>query len=87
MSKHPKTLEGISLSLETLASSIGHLSYDQTSVFIKALADDIQKQADADAVKGREKLSTELYATAKRLYEAKEKMDLAWEICKPYMKN
>ena len=63
------------------------MQYDYTSSFIESLADDIMKQADADSARGRGKLSSKLYETANELYQAKEKMDLAWKICKPYMKD
>ncbi|MFA7707948.1 MAG: hypothetical protein WCX73_03290 [Candidatus Pacearchaeota archaeon] len=87
MSKHPKTVKGFTGSLEQLAKSIGNMSYDQTGIFIEKLADDIVKQADEDIKKGRKNLAIKLYATAEKLYRAKDKMDLAWKICEPYMKN
>jgi hypothetical protein len=61
------------------------MTYDQTSLFIEKLADDITRQADADFARGRTKLSKKLYATAEELYKAKERMDKAWKICEPYM--
>jgi len=87
MAKHPKNVVGFEGSLEQLAKSIGNMTYDQTALFIEKLADDIKRQADADLARGREKLATELYATANRLYKARDKMNLAWKICEPYMKE
>lgn len=87
MVRHPKQVEGFDGSLEQLAGSIGNMTYDQTASFIEKLADDINRQADADLARGRTKLASELYATAKNLYRAKESMDLAWKICIPYMKS
>ena len=87
MAKHPRNVEGFEGSLDELAKSIGNMAYDQTTSFIEKLADDIKRQADADLKRGREKLATELYATADELYQARDKMYLAWKICEPYMKE
>jgi hypothetical protein len=87
MAKHPRSVEGFEGSLEELARSIGNMTYDQVSYFIEKFADDIKRQADADLKRGREKLALELYATATKLYEARDKMNLAWKICEPYMKD
>lgn len=87
MTRHPKHVEGVNCSLEQLAGAIGNMTYDQTASFIEKLADDIKRQADADFARGRTQLASKLYATAKDLYRAKENMDLAWEICIPYMKS
>jgi len=85
MREHPRTVEGFEGTLAKLAGSIGNMTYDLTASFIGELADDITKQADADSARGRKKLSSELYSTAKELYEARDKMYVAWEICRPYM--
>ena len=87
MTKHPRTVEGFEGSLDELARSIGNMTYDQTSSFIEKLADDIKRQADADSARGRKKLASELYATANELYQARDRMDLAWKICGPYIKD
>ena len=87
MAKHPRHVEGFEGSLDELAKSIGSMTYDQTSSFIEKLAEDIRGQADADLSRGRKKLASELYATANKLYSARDKMDLAWKICEPYMKD
>lgn len=87
MAKHPKHVEGFEGSLDELAKAIGNMNYDKTASFIEKLAADINRQADADLSRGRKKLASELYATANELYQAKNKMDLAWKICKPYMKD
>ena len=87
MIKHPRTVEGFEGTLAELANSIGNMTYDQTASFIGELADDITRQADTDLARGRKKLSSELYATAEELYQAKNRMDEAWKICKPYIDN
>lgn len=87
MAKHPREVEGFEGLLDQLAKSIGSMAYEQTAYFIRKLADDIKRQADADSARGRIKLASELYSTANKLYEAKERIDLAWKICEPYMKD
>ena len=87
MAKHPKTVKGFQGSLDELAKSIGNMTYDQTSSFIEKLANDIKRQADADFQRGRVKLASQLYATADELYHARDKMNVAWNICEPYMKD
>ncbi|MBS3123820.1 hypothetical protein J4437_04265 [Candidatus Woesearchaeota archaeon] len=86
MAEHPRNVKGYDGSLEELAQSIGNMAYNQTALFIEKLADGLKRQADADLARGRDQLASELYATANRLYEAKESMGSAWKICEPYMK-
>lgn len=87
MTKHPRYVENFDGSLDELAKSVGNMTYDQTALFIEKLADDMKRQADADLSRGRNKLASELYATADKLYQARDRMDLAWKICEPYMKD
>lgn len=87
MTKHFKNVKGFQGSLEQLAKSIGDMTYDQTALLIEKLADDIKRQSGLDSAKGRQKLAKELYSTANKLYEARDKMKLAWKICEPYMKD
>ena len=84
---HPRNVEGYEGSLDQLAQSIGNMTYDQVALFIEKLADDMKRQADADKARGRSKLATELYATANELYQARDRMGLAWKVCEPYMKD
>ena len=77
MTKHPSRVEGYDGTLEELAKAIGNMNYNQTFLFIEKLADDIKKQADADYARGRKKLASQLYATANKLYEAREKWMLS----------
>lgn len=87
MANHLRTVKGYEDSLERLAQTIGSMAYDQVASFIEKLADDFKRQADADKNRSRVKLAKELYAAAEKMYEARDKMDLAWKICKPYMKE
>lgn len=87
MIKHPRDIEGYEGSLAQLAKDVGNMQYDQTASFIEELADDITRQADADLGRGNSKLADKLYATANKLYEARDEMTKAWKICEPYMTN
>ena len=87
MANHPRIINGYEDSLERLAQAVGSMAYDQVSSFIEKLADDLKRQADADKSRGRIKLAAELYAAAEKMYEARDKMDLAWKFCEPYMKG
>ncbi len=87
MAKHPRNVEGFEGSLDQLARSIGNMTYDQTASFLEELAEDIKRQGDADLERGRTKLASELYVAANELYQARDKMYLAWKICEPYMKK
>lgn len=85
MSDHPRCVVGFVGSLDELAKSVGNMTYDQTASFVEKLADDFRRQADADLAGGRKKLASELYAVADKLYEARDRINSAWKICKPYM--
>lgn len=87
MANHPRTVNGYEDSLERLVLAIGNMAYDQAASFIEMLADDFKRQADADKDRGRIKLAKELYAAAEKMYEARDKVYLAWKICEPYMKE
>lgn len=87
MTIHPKNVRGFDGSLEELAKSIGNMAYDQTALFIQKLADDIRRQADADLARGRRRIAYRLYEASNKLYQARDEIDLAWKICKPYMRD
>ena len=83
--KHPLDVEKYKGNLEELAKDIGKMRYDKARDLLGHLGDDIKRQADADAKKGRKKLAKELYKTADELYEARDAMGKAWKVCEPYM--
>jgi hypothetical protein len=87
MSKHPKYIEGFNGSLEELVKAVGNMTYDQVAIFIEKLAENIEKQGEGDLTRGRKKLASATRAVSEKLYEAKDKMDLVWKICEPYMKD
>lgn len=86
MVKHPEQVEGFDGSLEDLAKAVGNMTYDQTASFLEKLADDLRRQADADLARGRKQLASKLYATSEELLSSRDKMNLAWKVCAPYMK-
>ena len=87
MAKHPNYVEGFNGSLEELAYAVGNMTYDQTALFIKKLAEDLKRQADSDFARGRVKLASEMYHAVEHLLKAKERVDVAWSICVPYMND
>ena len=87
MGEHPRSVEGFDGSLDDLARSVGNMTYDQVSSFLEKLAEDINNQADADIDRGRKQLALKLYSVSDDIYNARNKMELAWKICEPYMKK
>jgi hypothetical protein len=85
--KHQNKILKYSGSFVELAKDLGCMRYDVLADFIKSLGDDLACQAKADRERGRVKLASQLEVAAKKLYEAKDKMNLAWKICEPYMKD
>lgn len=86
-STHPITVEKYSGSLEDLARDITQLRYDAVAKLFGSVAKNMHTDAKADRTRGREQLAMKLERIAHALDEAKEEMDAAWEICKPYMKK
>jgi hypothetical protein len=85
--KHPNKVVGYNDSLEQLAKEVGNMSYDQTALFIEELAKDLERQANADAAKGRKKLAQRLSAAAENLAQVRREIMSAWKICQPHMKS
>ncbi|TXF88683.1 hypothetical protein FUA23_13535 [Neolewinella aurantiaca] len=69
----------------TLAEALGDLRYDVLADFLSELSKKLAKDADADAGRGRHKLSEELYTTASKLEASANATERAWEICAPFM--
>ncbi len=91
--KHPNFIVGWTGTLDELVKAIGNMSYDQVAIFTNKFATEIEKQGDADSLrpsvidptKKRELLSHNLLAAANYLKLAKNKIDAAWKISKPFM--
>jgi hypothetical protein len=67
-----------------LANNVGYLAYNKTAEVIDKLADSLINNANEKLFCG-DKLAKEMYYTALKLYQARDEIDLAWEICQPYM--
>jgi len=67
---HQKTIEGISVSPESLAKTISYSNYDNLSFFIEELSEELRKQGDKECLEGKNKLSLKLYETSEKLYRA-----------------
>lgn len=85
--RHPITLEKYAGSLDDLAKDVTQMRYDVVAKLFGSVAGNMHADAKADRTRGREQLATKLERIAHALDEAKEEMDAAWEICKPYMKK
>jgi hypothetical protein len=81
--RHQLSIPGFSH--EQLAEAIGDLRYDSLAALLAALAEKLERDAQADAGRQRHKLSSSLAEAAIKLTEAKSAVDRAWAISKPYM--
>ncbi len=87
MVKHSTTVKGYNGSLEDLAKDIKNMRYDAFAEFLGYLAKQVKLEADQDLASGKNKLPLRLYATSEHLYDAREEIDSAWKISKPYLKE
>ena len=85
--KHPTTVAGYDGSLNDLAVAVCSMTYDQLAIFLQKMSDDLERQAKADSKRGRKKLAKNLYCSVIALSQAKDKIDEAWRICEPFMKD
>ena len=83
--KHPDNVRGYVGPFSELPKDVASLAYDKLALFLKILADDLIRQADADTGRDRKKLAKSLSEAAKNINAAKENIDSAWKICKPFM--
>ena len=79
-------VKGFHGSLEDLAKAIGNMTYDQTSLFLEKFSSYLKEQAIEYVSKDKAEYSSQFLFCAQKVHLAKEHMDLAWKICKPYMK-
>jgi hypothetical protein len=85
--KHPNKIEKYPGSLAELAKELGNLKYNSLAKFLKEIGDDLINQAKTDREKGRLQLASHLEASAQKIYEARDRINSAWDICEPYMKK
>lgn len=70
---------------EDLAEQLGNLQYDVLAKFLTELAEKIKKDSEADAGRGRPKLSKALSNASLALNDAASEILQAWKNCKPYV--
>lgn len=85
--KHTKNIKGIDLSNKELAIRVGDLYYDSLSDFLNDLSEKLNQDAILDKNRGREKLSNELFEASANIKKASKNIDIAWNICEPYVKK
>jgi len=85
--KHPLSVERYSGSLEELAKDIKDLRYDKVSELLGYLVEEFKGEADKDLADRKTRLASKLYQASEYLADAREEIDSAWKISKPYMKE
>jgi hypothetical protein len=84
--KHKDYIDG--WDLKVLAEAIGDLKYDTLTDFLGYLgylSEKLKNDFEKDSSNNRIKLARELYYASKRINEAKDNINKAWDISKPYM--
>ena len=80
--KHPTRITGYPL--EELAEKVGDLRYDKLQEFLEFLSAKILKDAEADRLRQRLKLSKNLQSLGENIQTASLHAKEAWKICQPY---
>ena len=83
--KHTHQIKSCSAPHRQLAEEIGDLYYDSLADFLRLMAEKMNRDAQADAGRGRHKLATQLAACAEHLQQAAGHINVAWKICAPHM--
>lgn len=83
--KHTMKVKGVGFELDELAERVGELYYDALSTFLHQLSWKLERDAKADAERGREKLALSLYESAKQIKKSSESMQDAVRIVNPYI--
>lgn len=73
--------------LGKLVDELGDLRYDKLSDFLYYLSLKLKNDSKKDKDKNKIKLSERLLNSSNYLFKASEEISLAYDICKPYMKN
>lgn len=82
---HREEIEKYPGTLTELANELGDLRYDALAVFLRALSEKLEQDADADSDRGRVKLSSALRESATLIKNAASDIERAWSICAPHM--
>lgn len=83
--KHTHQIKSYTATHRQLAEDIGDLYYDTLADFLRLMAEKVDRDAQADAGRGRHKLATQLAACAEHLQQAAGHIDVAWKICAPHV--
>lgn len=83
--KHMTCSESLGLTPAELAERIGNLRYDELALFAEELQQKLQRDAVADAARGRPKLARELMGAAAFFSCARDGLVRAWSQCVKYM--
>ncbi len=82
---HRENVERYAGTLAELAGDLGDLRYDALAAFLRALAEKIDADGQADAGRGRPRLATALRGAGASIASAADDVERAWSICSPYM--
>ena len=83
--KHEREIPHYEGEIDTLATKIGRLTFDQLGTFLGVLTEDLNEQSEADFERNRPKLAAELAEAAHLIEQAKERIDEAWQISESHM--
>lgn len=81
--KHARTVVGVEV--PDLARRVASLHYETLEAFLEALASFLEADAKADNERGRPKLAQSLQNTAEAIKAARDHMQNAWKISRPFM--
>jgi len=85
--KHTQQIKSCDIDNKTLANEIGDLYYDSLSEFLQELSKKLELDSISDRNRGREKLANSLKSASIHILSASKEIDIAWNICKPYVDN
>jgi hypothetical protein len=86
-SKYKEKLETFDIHIEDLALQIKDLKYDSLAEYLRLLSREIKNEANSHRKEKRYNLAASLYDTAYYIKQAKKQIDIAWNICEPYMRK
>lgn len=83
--KHTLKVKGVGLELDVLADRMSDLYYDSLSSFLTYFSWKLEKDAQADRERGREKLALLLHETAQQIQNSAKVMRDAFYVVKPHI--
>lgn len=82
---HPPNVVRYPGTLTELTDDLGNLRYDALAELLRALESKIERDAIADAGRGRHRLAAALGRAGASVRSAAAEVELAWSICAPHM--